>query len=192
MKRNQRARVRKKERKKERNRFFLPVRLLLLLRLSSFRSLKVFCLLSSSCCCCSLQSGGSIKIECKKKKGTKKKIVTKKRQKKAKRHSSLRALSKRAKAKDTGAKVAHASKKTSCGGQKRAVREGTGFCRPRRFLFLPRAVSIERRQRPHVPSLATFRVRFGLLDGWIDFIVEGKRRFRRDGALWELRRRVLA
>ena len=67
MKRNQRARVRKKERKKERNRFFLPVRLLLLLRLSSFRSLKVFFLLSSSCCCCSLQSGGSIKIECKKK-----------------------------------------------------------------------------------------------------------------------------
>ena len=166
MKRNQRARVRKKERKKERNRFFLPVRLLLLLRLSSFRSLKVFFLLSSSCCCCSLQSGGSIKIECKKKKGTKRKIVTKKRQKKAKRHSSLRALSKRAKAKDTGAKVAHASKKTSCGGQKRAVREGTGFCRPR-FLLLPRK-SRDRKtpDRTSRLSLATFRLLdFGL---WMD------------------------
>ena len=168
MKRNQRARVRKKER----NRLFLPVRILLLLcRLFAKVSSKCFFLLSkSSVVVVHYQNRGRLKL----KSSAKKRHQTKKssQKKKAKRHHSLRktpfiklwAFGERHHRTRKRRRVHN----TSCGfGPLLAVRlGGTGFCRPR-FLLLPRK-SRDRKtpDRTSRLSLATFRLLdFGL---WMD------------------------
>ena len=132
---------------------------------SVFSSVKVFC----CCCCCSLKSGSiKIKIKCKKK-APNKKIVTKK---KAKRHS-LRApfLNFGLLAKDTTerAKVA-ASKRPAALARfwHKFVREEQKAFAVRGFFYYRARRDRKTPDRTSRLSLATFRLSFRPLDGWID------------------------